>query len=160
MKKNTRVSRQQLGIVTGLVLAFQTFCMVPALADAPAFLRIEVRFNFLTGEPNTWTSSGAFVDTGFIGVAETVETFSPGTFKRAKVVGPIVSNIDGSTITWKFNKVWSFTSETTLVQHGQWHILGGTGRYAGIEGRGDLEGDLDIVTGAVNDTFTGWVTLP
>ena len=97
----------------------------------------------------------AFVDSGFIGVGETVETFSPGTFKRAKVISPIVSNSDGSTIIWKFNKVWSFTSETTLIQHGQWHIVEGTGRYAGIRGQGDVEGDMDIVTGAITDVFHG-----
>ena len=112
-------------------------------------------FQLLTGEPNIWTSGGAFVDSGFIGVGETVETFSPGTFKRAKVISPIVSNSDGSTIIWKFNEVWSFTSETTLIQHGQWHIVEGTGRYAGIRGQGDVEGDMDIVTGAITDVFHG-----
>lgn len=131
--------------------------VAPASA-APEFVRVEVNYNFLTGE-SAWTSSGAFADVGFIGVAETVETFSPGTFKRAKVIGPIVAS-DGSTITWMFIKVWTFTSATTLVSKGQWHILSGTGRYAGIKGQGDLDGDLNLVTGAGKDVFTGWIHWP
>ena len=160
MSNIRRVYGRSSAIVAALVMFFQTFFVTASLADAPAFVRIEAQFNFLTGEPNTWTSSGAFVDSGFIGVGETVETFSPGTFKRAKVVSPIVSDSDGSTIVWKFIKVWSFTSETTLVQHGQWQIIDGTGRYAGIKGQGEVEGDLDINTGVINDVFTGWVKLP
>lgn len=160
MSNIRRVCGRSSAIVAALAAYFQLFFVTPALADAPAFVRIEAQFNFLTGEPNSWTSTGAFVDSGFIGVGETVETFSPGTFKRAKVVGPIVSHSDGSAIVWKFTKVWSFTSETTLVQHGQWHIVEGTGRYAGIKGQGEVEGDLDINTGVINDVFTGWVQLP
>jgi hypothetical protein len=121
-------------------------------------IRIEVSFNFLTGE-SFWTSSGAFVDFGFIDLGGTQPRFSPGTFKLEKVVSPIVAS-DGSTITWTFAKTHTFTSETTLTTKAQWHIVSGTGRFAGIEGHGDLVGTLDIVTGAINDVFTGWVRWP
>jgi len=156
---NKPISKRSILRVAGVFLILHSLTAPVAIADAPANLRIEVHYNFLTGDPNIWNSTGAFVDSGYIGVAETVETFSPGTFKRAKVTGPIVSE-DGSTIKWMFTKVWTFTSESTLVSHGQWHIIEGTGRYAGIKGQGDVEGDLDAETGAVNDVFTGWVTLP
>jgi hypothetical protein len=121
-------------------------------------IRIEVHFNFLTGQ-STWTSTGAFVDFGSIDLAGTVPTWSPGTFKLEQVISPIVAS-DGSTLTWTFAKTWTFTSETTLVSKAQWHFVGGTGLYAGITGHGDLVGDVDLVTGELNDVFTGWVRWP
>ena len=121
-------------------------------------IRIEVHFNFLTGQ-STWTSTGAFVDFGSIDLAGTVPTWSPGTFKLEQVISPIVAS-DGSTLTWTFAKTWTFTSEATLVSKAQWHFVGGTGLYASITGHGDLVGDLDLVTGELNDVFTGWVRWP
>ena len=121
-------------------------------------LRIEVNFNFLTRDSH-WTSTGAFVDAGVINLAGTLPRFSPGTFKLEQVVSPIVAS-DGSTITWTFARTFTFTSETTLISKAQWHIVSGTGRFAGIEGHGDLVGTLDLVTGELNDVFTGWVRWP
>jgi hypothetical protein len=128
-------------------------------------IRIEVHFNFLTGQ-STWTSTGAFVDFGSIDLAGTsavfrgeMPTWSSGFFKVEQVISPIVAS-DGSTLTWTFAKTWTFTSEATLVSKAQWHFVGGTGPYAGITGHGDLVGDLDLVTGELNDVFTGWVRWP
>ena len=130
----------------------------PAIASEWEPIRIEVHFNFLTGQ-STWTSSGAFVDFGSIDLTGTVPFFSPGTFKLEQVVSPIIAS-DGSTLIWTFARTFTYTSETTLVSKAQWHFVGGTGRYAGIRGYGDLVGDLDLVTGELNDVFTGWVRWP
>lgn len=132
-------------------------------ADAPALVRIEVQFNFLTQQPNSWTASGAFVDQGALGVDETRETFLGRSVTAAvvpvRVFGPIVAE-DGSKIYWRFTKLWFVATPTQWIARGQWHIVSGTGKYSGIKGQGDLEGTIDIVTGEIVDIFTGLVHLP
>jgi len=132
-------------------------------ADAPAQLRIEVHFNFLTQQPNSWTASGAFADHGVIGLDENLETFLGRSLTApvipVRVLGPIVAD-DGSKIYWQFTKVWFVATPTQWIAHGRWHIVSGTGKYAGIKGEGDLEGTLDIESGELVDVFTGLVHVP
>jgi hypothetical protein len=155
------VSRRWI-VVTALATLL-TFGIQDVSADAPAVLRIEVHFNFLTQQPNSWTASGAFVDHGMIGLDENNETFlgqarSP-VLIPVQVRGPIVAD-DGSKIYWQFNKQNFVATPTQWIARGRWHILFGTGRYAGIKGEGDLEGTLNLETGEIVDIFTGLVYLP
>jgi hypothetical protein len=143
-----------------LVLAGVSFA---AVADAPAALHVVVHFNFITQQTNDWTSSGAFVDHGVIGLDENLEVFRGRSYTshvvNAQVHGPIVAD-DGSKIYWQFNKQIAIATPTEWITQGEWHITGGTGRYAGLKGQGLLEGTMNIETGDITDVFTGSVQMP
>jgi hypothetical protein len=132
-----------------------------AIAGGWEPITIDVHLNFITRQ-SAWTSNGAFVDSGSIDFPGSVAILSQGRFedirKLEQVVSPIIAS-DGSTITWTFAKTFTFVGGTTWVSKAQWHMVEGTGQFAGITGHGDLVGDLDEVTGELHDVFTGWVRL-
>ena len=143
-----------VGLLVGPVLQ--------ANADAPAFLRVEVHFNFLTGV-HSWQSTGAFVDSGVLGdsVPRWVGNPTPRVQGTVEKVSDGIVATDGSRIYWQFNALHFPTDDPViLVRKAQWHIYDGTDRYAGLKGEGDLDGTVNLVTGELVDIFTGWVQLP
>ena len=128
---------------------------IPAAAAPPQSLHIETHFNFLTFASNEWASTGAFVDHGSIDKEHTMHGDTPGV---SKVVGPLLGT--AGTITWKFHKRYAPTADPAVyTAEGEFHILGGTGRYENISGHGRVEGVVNVVTGETVDSFTGEVQL-
>lgn len=137
-------------------------CLIGSSAGAtpPPFggirnLHIEVDVNPRTGSPNQWVSSGAFVDSG------TVRHGQVASFRGATAMATDSPEGANGSFTWTF--VLAFTGPLDGGRHpaqGTWTIIGGTGAYEGMSGRGTISGWWDEASGDVHNEFDGTVDCP
>jgi hypothetical protein len=144
-----------IGVIGALAACFA----VPAATQERAngqIVHIETDFNIFTHSPNHWVSTGAFEDQGYI---DTANVNHGSTGAADHVTGPFAS--ENGTIDIEFVKAYrQRLSYGVVTDQGTWHIVGGTGAYEGITGRGTLRGTINTITGALHDEFDGTVILP
>ena len=153
--------RRPLGTCTALLLA-----VLPSSSPARAATTgSETLLVSATGVGNgavfTFSASGTFTDDG-------VSTSTSAVFHAGS--SPVVatefrtttySSAHGAgTFTLKSPVLISVAAPNTLALHGEWVVVGGTGRYASLRGAGTLSGTFDLLTLTTNVTLTGHVTLP
>jgi len=99
------------------------------------------------------TTAGTFTSSGFLNTSGT--TSETVTLTSQTFHGQTTFTDANGSFTANLNGQWSMTSATTAQGNGNWNILNGTGAYAQLKGTGNLTFDVDFVTGAVVDEWTG-----
>ncbi len=146
-------------LMVGLVVVFAA---VPALAAQPLAVHIESLTTIGVGNVDNFTATGPAVAAGYICAVGQVETTS--VVQIADPPGPLViltadkqfscGATDGFVLRMMI-KLDTVTGYTTA----RWRILGGTGAYAGLRGRGTLYGIPDVVGVTILDCYDGKLQL-
>ena len=135
---------------------------VPGLAAKPLAVHIASLTTIGIGNVDNFTATGPAVTAGYITSTGQVETTS--VVQIADPPGPLVilvatkefssSPVDRFDL-WMKIKLDLATGYTTA----RWRILGGTGVYAGLRGRGTLYGVPDILGVTIWDYYDGKLQL-
>jgi hypothetical protein len=145
----TRISTIIVLTLTVILLAFPA----PVQATPPEPLNIEANL-YLTGEDS---ASGSFEITGLItdaGTAFEVFFIADDTIHGVKtMVGSM------GTIIIHFQARLTWTSLTTGVAEGSYVIVSGTGAYEKLHAVGETYAELDLVTGNILASYTGWAHI-
>ncbi len=73
----------------------------------------------------------------------------------------IINGANGETVSGTYSGLLVFTSPTTASIQGVVRITGGTGKFAGATGGGNVSGTLDLSTGEANDLLLkGTISRP
>ena len=149
----------KLGIY--LILVFSLAMPVtPAVAAGPKAVHIEAYEEI--GDPlfpGPWSASGPAVDAGLlcnggtvIDTSVTTSGPSSGTTRRLRVNKHFTCGDGSGTFDIYLSvKLDLITSYTTA----NWKIVGGTGAYAGLSGRGKLQGTPVVPGLSINDVYNG-----
>lgn len=140
-----------------IVSLFAICVALPAAAVAPETVWIDVSVQFTPeGARGTFSSSGAFTDTGSVADAA-MRTADEVHVDRVMTgsAGDIGVSLNGNFVSWEYvPPTWCpappATDGTVLVGHsGNWTIVSGTGAYATLQGTGAW------ATWVVHDAATG-----
>ena len=151
-----------------LVMGFAT--VTPTYASAPAGVTITQvmsqappsTFDPTTGlgtNFGTWTSSGAFVDSGTAAEAFRLKFGQKDVLQYVKAEETLTSSSNAAntiTIVINFTKC-NFEVFPLLTCDGPWEIVSGTGAYSGIEGAGTALVTVNVLLAVNTITSTGVV---
>jgi hypothetical protein len=137
----------------GAVALVALFAAVPLAAKGGLERRVMFSERMLLTGPNT--QAGTFVAAGAVndaGSANAEFTVTPRKHNRGELRGTHVFTGSNGTITLKtVALVYPFPPPTPprSFAQGRWWILGATGAYAGLEGRGKIFATADFTSGQV-----------
>jgi len=151
---------RKIGVL--MVGLFVVLVALPGLAAQPLAVHIASLTRIGIGYVDNFTATGPAVAAGYIPSAGQVETTS--VVQLADPPGPLVilvatkefssSAVDRFDL-WMKIKLDTATGYTTA----RWRILGGTGLYAGLKGRGTLHGVPDVLGVTIWDSYDGKLQL-
>jgi hypothetical protein len=107
--------------------------------------------------PGTFSTSGAFVDTGVLITQQRIVSALPAPFG---VVTHLVLLFEGQQGTFTIRTEIKETltgDEHIFANEGTWVFLGGTGAYAALHGTGRMEGTVDDSVNLITRIYTGQV---
>jgi|SRR5688572_29973338 len=107
--------------------------------------------------PGTFTTSGAFVETGVVVTEQRIVSAIPSPFG---VVTHLVLLFEGQQGTFRIRTEIIETvtdDEHIFANNGTWVIVGGTGAYSALRGTGEIEGTVDDEANLITRVFTGLV---
>jgi hypothetical protein len=151
------------------VSALAVLYPLAATAGGPAAVTIHSTefFPASGGATATFVATGGVFGSGTSGTQDSTFAFAgsrAGQLHRAAAVvhGVDVNMTAAGTFTWAFSAHCSFISATQALCGGTWHIVDGSGAYAGAQGEGTLSDlltfdELGNATG--DDTFTGRIQI-
>jgi len=149
MKRATAVLAMVLGVSLATGLA-----VLPATAAMPQSLTI----NVLRDADDTWSSSGAFSDSGAFTEVPGVRNFFAGSSSTFHVVRTFTGD-DGTFTTRADVRIGATSDPNVLSVTGRWAVLSGTGAYAKLTGAGSISETVDFSTGVIQGTWQGRVLL-
>ena len=107
--------------------------------------------------PGTFSTSGAFVETGTLLTERRIVSAIPSPFGVISHLTLLLVGADG-TFTIRAQILESVADdENIFAQSGTWVIVEGTGAYAGLHGNGSIEGTADHPNDLITRIYTGEV---
>jgi len=160
LRLREEIMNRKIGVL--MVGLFVVLAVVPGLAAQPLAVHIASLTTIGIGNVDNFTATGPAVAAGYIASAGEVETTS--VVQIADPPGPLVilvatkefssSAVDTFDL-WMKIKLDTATGYTTA----RWRILGGTGLYAGLKGRGTLYGIPYALGSTIWDYYDGKLQL-
>lgn len=150
-------TRPKTTFAVGVLLLLSALLPVPIHADKPENMTLFItRFKGTPG--GTWEATGALNDSGtWIFDSRRLTPTSSNGFTAHLIV--TFTGADGSTFTADFQALFARVSDDPIVYagHERWHVAGGTGDYADLQGVGEVSGLLDLSLPAAYLAGTGRV---
>ena len=107
--------------------------------------------------PGTFSTSGAFVETGTLLTQRRIVSAVPSPFGVISHITLLFEGLDG-TFTIRTQIIETDAGdENTFVQEGRWVVLDGTGAYSTLRGSGTIEGTADHNADLITRVYTGLV---
>lgn len=109
--------------------------------------------------PGTFTTSGAFVESGVMVTERRTVSAIPSPFG---VVTHLVLLFQGQQGTFRIRTEITETvtdDENIFANSGSWVIVDGTGAYSALRGTGTIEGTVDDTANLITRVFTGLVII-
>ena len=151
---------RKIGVL--MVGLFVVLAVVPGLAAQPLAVHIASLTRIGIGYVDNFTATGPAVAAGYIASAGEVETTSVtqvGNPLAPYLILIATKEFSSSAVDrfdlWMKIKLDTATGYTTA----RWRILGGTGLYAGLKGRGTLHGVPDVLGVTIWDSYDGKLQL-
>jgi hypothetical protein len=149
--------KKRLLLAVSLVLAVGALVVPLASSHDSGRITIGVRLNFAQPEAaGTFAACCAFTDSG-TATAEITRYDPEGDHFRFEATNTFVGS-DGS-FTLRLRGVTGPAESEVHVARARWVVVGGTGAYAGMEGRGTLTAVTDQTTGELTAIDKGHVSL-
>jgi hypothetical protein len=153
-----RVLRAARGAIVCGVLAASAAAQS---SSASRYWELHTHNNFIA-MAGTWSSQGAFTDSGVVSDVAKHETNGniDVVWNNLSVIETFES--ERGTFTLSFSRHFmpipgQGFAATTARTSGGWQFVGGTGAYEGISGGGSFEGTVDAESGELLDTYRGYI---
>jgi hypothetical protein len=153
------MTKRRIALLCLLVSAVAAFTIVPLAAsadrDREVVMGVRVDFTSSTHAEGTFAVCCAVTDSG--SAQADVTSFTPQSNNRARFEATETLAGSEGTIVLALRGTTGPLDSDVHVARGRWEVVGGTGAYAGLKGRGAFTAATDQLTGALTAVNEGKV---